>query len=304
MSEALDKQPLTVQDPPLVWAAHACDTIMRRYSPEELPPAGRWHYHQGVFLQAMEKVWLLNSNSAYFDYIKAYVDLMVGPNGELEVQDHLDDLMSGQLLLLLDAETDDAHYRKLSSRLMNMLKSWRTTSDGGFWHKDVYPNQMWLDGIYMEGPFAVKYAIQYGEPEWFDLIVEQALLIEKHMKDEATGLLFHAWDESGVAKWAHPETKRSPDFWGRSVGWYAMALAEILELLPDTHPQRAKLIVILRDLLAAVRQFQEDREGLWYQVLDKGDRPDNWLELSCSTLFVFAMAKAVKHGWVPVEGFL
>lgn len=298
MSEPITRHSLTKQDRPLAWAASACESIMRRYAPGELPPAGRWHYHQGVFLQAMEKVWRVNGDNSYLAYIKDYVDGIVGPAGELEVHDHLDDLMPGQLLLLLNRESEDTRYRKLADQLIGMLKSWRTTSDGGFWHKDIYPNQMWLDGIYMEGPFAVKYGIQYGEPAWFDLVVNQALLMEKHMKDKWTGLFYHAWDDSGAIQWAHPETKCSPEFWGRSVGWYAMALAEILELLPAEYPQRERLIGILRELLTAVSRYQDEATGLWYQVLDKGDRPDNWLELSCSTLFVFAMAKALANGWV------
>lgn len=289
--------PLTNPDSPLAWARKACDTIIARYTSSELPPAGRWHYHQGVFLQGMEKLWKATGESEYYRYIKDYVDLYLPENGRIEVKDHLDDIMPGQLLLMLHAEAGEEKYRLGAAFLRGLLDTWKTTTDGGFWHKDIYPNQMWLDGIYMEGPFAVKYARQYNDPALYDLIVKQALLMYTHMKDEKTGLLFYAWDDSGKAVWANPATKCSPEFWGRSVGWYGFALCEILDDLPADHPERGTLIEIVGKLAESIRSFQDPASGLWYQVIDKGDRPDNWLELSCSTLFVFTLSKAAREGY-------
>ncbi|UUZ90233.1 glycoside hydrolase family 88 protein [Paenibacillus sp. P25] len=297
MTTLFSTKTLSTTDAPITWARRACDSIMAKYTPAEPPPAGRWHYHQGVFLQGMEKLWRATGDQKYFQYIKDYVDLYIGENGEIEVKDHLDDIMPGQLLLMLDAETGERKYRLAAEFLRGLLNTWKTTSDGGFWHKDIYPNQMWLDGIYMEGPFAMRYGVQYHEPSLFDVIVKQALLMYQHTKDEKTGLLYHAWDDSRKAVWADPETGRSPEFWGRSVGWYGFALCEILDLLPRDHAVRDQLITIVKDLAASIRSFQDKESGLWYQVIDKGDRPDNWLELSCSTLFVFTLAKACREGY-------
>jgi unsaturated rhamnogalacturonyl hydrolase len=283
---------------PLEWAKRACDTMMEVYTPDQLPPANRWHYHQGVFLQAMEKVWQATGEAKYLNYIRDYVNLYVSPEGELTVKDHLDDIMPGQLLFVLDENFDDPRYRKLADFLRGLLNTWKTTSDGGFWHKDIYPNQMWLDGIYMAGVFSVRYAAKYNDPDLFDVVVKQALLMYEHLYDEKTGLLYHAWDETRSRPWADPVTGRSPEFWGRSVGWYGFALCEILEYLPENHPQRSKFISILQRFVDGLVQFQEPTTGLWYQVVDKGDRPENWLELSCSTLFVFTIAHCIRDGYI------
>jgi len=291
-----DRRKLTLNDSPLAWARRACDTVIAQYTPDALPPANRWHYHQGVFLQGMEKLWRVTGESVYLQYIQDYVDLYISPAGDISVKAHLDDLMPGQLLLLLEQETGELKYRRAAARLRERLDNWQTTPDGGFWHKDIYPNQMWLDGIYMAGPFAVKYGLLYNEPGLFDLVVRQALLMHKHMADERTGLLYHAWDHSRQAAWADKVTGRSPEFWGRSVGWYGFALAEILDYLPGGHPQRNALVRILSRWTEGVRAYQDHSTGLWYQVVDKGDRPDNWLELSCSTLFVFGLSKASRAG--------
>ncbi|CAG7639174.1 Unsaturated rhamnogalacturonyl hydrolase YteR [Paenibacillus solanacearum] len=297
MNTMANTAPLTASDSPLAWARRSCDTIMARYAPSELPPAGRWHYHQGVFLQGMEKLWRATGESAYYNYIKHYVDLYIPEDGRIQVKDHLDDIMPGQLLLMLHAASGDAKYHRGAAFLRGLLDTWKTTLDGGFWHKDIYPNQMWLDGIYMEGPFAVKYARQYDEPALYDVVVKQALLMYSRMKDEQTGLLYHAWDASGQAPWANPVTGCSPEFWGRSVGWYGFALCEIIEYLPADHPERAALIRIVGELADSIRRFQDPATGLWYQVVDKGERPDNWLELSCSTLFVFTLSRAAREGY-------
>ncbi|MNJ60555.1 Unsaturated rhamnogalacturonyl hydrolase YteR [compost metagenome] len=116
------------------------------------------------------------------------------------------------------------------------------------------------------------------------------------MKDETTGLLYHAWDESRRMPWANPDTGCSPEFWSRSLGWYGLALAQFLDLLPDNDPGREELIAGLGDFVEALIRYQDEESGLWHQVVDKGDQPDNWLETSGSCLFVYTIAKAVKLG--------
>lgn len=283
----------------LEWAARVCDSTMAGFKPNELPPANRWHYHQGVFLQAMEGLWRITGEQKYLQYIREYVDLFVDGDGNLAVQDHLDDLMPGQLLLTLHQETGADSYKAAADMLIGKLEHWKRNAAGGFWHKDIYPDQMWLDGIYMQGPFAVKYAELYSRKSLVDLVVEQALLMFDTMWDEETGLLYHAWDASRKAAWAHPETGLSPEFWGRSVGWYGFALVDMLDSIRPGHTERSKLISILVKVVEGVIQYQDRENGLWYQVTNKPEQPGNWPELSCSTLFVYTIAKAVRMGYVP-----
>ncbi|WP_134699239.1 glycoside hydrolase family 105 protein [Ammoniphilus sp. YIM 78166] len=282
-------------------AEQACQELMKTYSPSELPPANHWHYHQGVFLYGMQRVWEKTGKEEYFQYIKAYIDLLVDEEGNfLFDRDQLDSIQVGILLFPLLERTEDKRYQIAADKLRNLFHTLNKTSEGGFWHKDKYPYQMWLDGLYMEGPFALLYSRKFNQPELVDMVVYQGSLMRSHMKHE-TGLLFHAWDEKKAQPWANKETGCSPEFWGRSVGWYGTALVDILELMPEDHPGRADFIQSLQDYVRGLAQFQDEKTGLWYQVVDKGDRADNWLESSCTSLFVYTIAKAVEAGYIDAE---
>ncbi|WP_426452489.1 glycoside hydrolase family 88/105 protein [Paenibacillus sp. S-38] len=287
---------------PIQWAEKACEALMTKFEPELLPP-DRFHYHQGVFLSGMEKCWRQTGNNKYYDYLKGWVDSQILPDGSIKKYkpDELDDIQPGVLLYNLLEQTGDERYKTALHTLVPLLKSWRTNPSGGFWHKGHYPNQMWLDGLYMAGPIAVQFGKTFGEPEYFDMMTFQALLMAKHTKDPVTGLLYHGWDETKAAAWADPVTGLAPEFWGRAIGWYPVALLEMFEYLPEDHKDKAALVQILQDLLVALTRYQDPSTGLWYQVIDKGDRPDNWLENSCTSLFVHAIAKAVRLGYLDAE---
>jgi unsaturated rhamnogalacturonyl hydrolase len=284
---------------PIEWAEKACEALMFKFEPEQLPP-DRFHYHQGVFLSGMEKCWRQTGNDKYYDYMKRWVDSQILPDGSIKKYnpDELDDIQPGVLLYTLYEQTGDERYKKALHTLVPLLKSWKTNPSGGFWHKERYPNQMWLDGLYMAGPIAVQFGETFGESEYFDMMTFQALLMAKHTKDPKTGLLYHGWDETKEVFWADPVTGLAPEFWGRAIGWYPVALLEMFEHLPKDHKDKAALVQILQDLLIALPKFQDKETGLWYQVVDKGDRPDNWLENSCTALFVHAIAKAVRFGYL------
>jgi unsaturated rhamnogalacturonyl hydrolase len=284
---------------PLEWAAKACDTMMDQYYPEQLPPAGRWHYHQGVFLLGMERLRQKTGDARYLKYIQGYVDNLISPSGALVYQETLDDRMPALLLFPLMEATKDPRYKIALDTLLARLRKWPSTSEGGFWHKDTYPNQMWLDGLWMAQPLAVKYAKTFNEPALYDQAVRQALLMQKHLQDPKTGLLYHGWDESRKSAWANQETGRSPEFWGRAIGWYGMALIDILEYLPEQHSGRPALLAALRSLSDALVKYQDPKTGLWHQVVDKGGRMDNWLETSCSCMYVYTLAQAVERKYLP-----
>lgn len=287
---------------PLQWAEKACEALMAAHEPELLPP-DRFHYHQGVFLSGMEKCWRETGNPKYFDYIKRWVDSQVQGDGSIRrhYPDELDDIQPGVLLFNLYEQTGDERYKKALYKLVPLLKNWKTNPSGGFWHMENCPNQMWLDGLYMAGPIAVRFGKVFGESEYFDMMTAQAILMQRHTKDPKTGLLHHGWDETKAAEWADPATGLAPEFWGRAIGWYPVALLEMFDNLPEDHRDKASLVEILKDLLVALVKYQDAATGLWYQVIDKGDRVDNWLENSCTSLFVYALAKAVRLGYLDVK---
>ncbi|WP_410769553.1 glycoside hydrolase family 105 protein [Fontibacillus sp. BL9] len=289
-------------DTPMKWAQKACDSLMDTYTAGGLPPAHRWHYHQGVFLCGMELFWEAVQEDRYMEYIQAYVDDLVDEYGNFYfARDELDAMQAGLLLFRLHERSGQSKYRIAAEKLRNLLLTLNKTSEGGYWHKDKYPNQMWLDGLYMAGVFSLKYANVYGDEGLRETVLHQERLMRKNMKDENTGLLYHAWDESRRMPWSDPQTGCSPEFWSRSLGWYGLALSQFLDLLPAHSPGWDDLAKELHDFVYALIRYQDIESGLWYQVVDKGDRPENWLETSGSCLFVYTIAKAVKHGVVEED---
>ncbi|WP_309090413.1 glycoside hydrolase family 88 protein [Domibacillus sp.] len=283
-------------------AEQACRAVMNTYTPAELPPAGIWHYHQGVFLEGMRRVYEQTGNEEYFNYVKSYIDLLVDEEGNfLFAREELDAVQVGILLFPLYQKTGDKRYMIAAKKLRSLYGSFNKTTEGGFWHKDKYPYQMWLDGLYMAGPFALMYNEHFHEPELVQQVLYQEKLMRIHTKDQNTGLFYHAWDEKKQQPWANPETGCSPEFWSRSIGWYGTALIDIAERLPDYHPSRTELIEELRALIPALLAFQDEQTGLWYQVTHKGAREDNWLESSGTSLFIYTIAKAVQNGWADAS---
>ena len=263
----------------------------------------KWTYEQGVLLTGMEAVWLNTGDGRYFDYIKRVMDRYVADDGTIKTYKpsdyNIDNVQPGRVLLLLYRVTGQEKYRKAADSLREQLKGHPRTSEGGFWHKKIYPSQMWLDGLYMGEPFYAEYAETFGEREAFDDIAKQFILMETHSRDPKTGLLYHGWDESKEQKWADKTTGRSPNFWGRAMGWYAMALVDVLEHFPKDHPRRAELLAILNRLAVAIEKYQERQDGLWFEVLDKGGWKGNYVEASASAMFVYSLAKAVRLGYLP-----
>jgi unsaturated rhamnogalacturonyl hydrolase len=205
---------------------------------------------------------------------------------------------SGKILFLLYDESKDEKYFKAMEQLRKQLDQHPRTTEGGFWHKEIYPSQMWLDGLYMGAPFYAQYTSEYEEGKNLDDVAKQFEIIQKHTVDKETGLLLHAWDESKKQEWADKVTGKSPNFWSRSLGWYAMALVDVLDYLPKEHPKQQELVSYLNNLAEALVKVQHE-SGLWYQVTDMGDREGNYLEASGSAMFVYALGKGVDKGYLP-----
>ena len=212
----------------------------------------------------------------------------------------MDDLQPGILVFPIYKRTNEARYKKVLDTAAKAVMDMPKLPDGGNWHKTSTPHQMWLDGLYMGGPICAEYGATFDHPEYLDFVAKQVELMREHTRDAKTGLWYHAYDESREKPWADKETGLSPEFWGRSIGWVPVAILNDLDFIPETHPEYATLRDIAVDLLKSLCAFQSE-EGRWYQVVDKGDRPDNWLENSCSCLYSAGLAKAVYRGFLPEE---
>src|SRR6185503_15226372 len=283
-------------------AATAMTALWRDAAKNESGYPAKWTYDHGLVLKGIERVWINTGDKQYFDFIQDSMDHFVANDGSIRTytldEYNIDHVLPGRVLLMLYKQTKQEKYLKAATQLREQLKTHPRTSDGGFWHKKIYPWQMWLDGLYMGEPFYAEYAVTFNEPAAFDDIAKQFVLMERHSRDK-TGLLYHGWDESKQQRWANPQTGRSPNFWGRAMGWYAMALVDTLDYFPEKHKQRAELVAILNRLDQAVAKYQEPRSGLWYQVLDKGTAKGNYLESSAACMFVYALAKGVRDGHLP-----
>ena len=265
-------------------------------------PQGYWAYETGVFVKGLEAMWIKTGDVKYFDYLKRTIDSFLDSDGTIrtyKLDDYnLDNINCGKLLLILYEKTKEERYRNAALLLMKQLEGQPRTREGGFWHKKIYPYQMWLDGVFMSGPFLAQFARIFDRPTGFDEVANQILWIEKHTRDRRTGLLYHGWDESRAQEWADPSTGCSKSFWGRAMGWYAMALVDTLDFIPGKHQARPAIIDVLKRLSKAVASYQDSRTGLWYQVVDQGERKGNYMEASASSMFVYAFAKGVRKGYL------
>ncbi len=264
-----------------------------------------WAYETGLFLQGLNALWVKTRDVNYYDYSKATIDSFLEADGTIRtyrLEDYnLDNINCGKLLLSLYESTKKEKYSKAAQLLLKQLEKQPRTNEGGFWHKKIYPNQMWLDGVYMSAPFLAQYSQMFNRPSGFDEIANQIIWIENHTRDARTGLLYHGWDESRTQEWADPSSGCSRNFWGRAMGWYAMALVDSLDYIPKKHRERRHIIEIFQRMSEALVRYQDGRTGLWYQVLDQGEKKGNYLEASASSMFVYAFAKGVRKGYLSRE---
>ncbi|WP_245864154.1 glycoside hydrolase family 88/105 protein [Fredinandcohnia onubensis] len=263
----------------------------------------KWSYDYEVVLKGFEKLWKQTRNVKYLHFIESNLEPFIEDDGSInryrEDDYNIDNINNGKLLFLLYKETGKEKYKKAMDRLRSQLTHHPRTSEGAFWHKKVYPYQIWLDGLYMATPFYAEYQLTFEDGEGLQDIVTQFKISYKNLKDPNTGLLYHAWDEKRVQKWANKETGHSPNFWGRSLGWYVMALVDTIELLPKDYEGRKDLVFILKEVLQALIKFQDSKTGLWYQVVNKGTEKGNYLEASASSMITYAIKKGCNLNLFP-----
>ncbi|MCR4033690.1 MULTISPECIES: glycoside hydrolase family 105 protein [Flavobacterium] len=301
-SKSKDKKELT----PIEWAIKMADSDQKRVpNPVFLDGVKypKWNYTNGLVALANQKLYDYTKNQKYWDYGLSYAEQLIDKDGNIqggyEIDKYsLDLINSGKILFDIYKKTNDSRYKIAMDVLHKQLEGHPRNSDGGYWHKKSYPWQMWLDGVYMADPFSAQYGQVFNNPKAIDDAILQAELIQKHTFDAKTGLNFHGYDEKRVQFWANKTTGTSSHIWGRAQGWYCMALVDILDFVPENHPKRKDLIKIVQKVFDAVLKAQDSKTGVWWQVMDQPGRKGNYLESTCSTMFVYSFTKAYNKGYV------
>lgn len=267
----------------------------------------KWTYPSAIVLDGAEQLYTKTGKKEYYDYISGFGEKLIKEDGtiltyELEKY-NIDLLNSGNVLLYLYEKEKKEKYLKALQTLRLQIAGQPRTQEGSFWHKKIYPYQVWLDGLYMGMPFYAHYTKDFSKgndaAKAYDDIVFQFDSVQKNLLDKKTGLLYHGWDESRQQAWADKQTGLSPNFWGRAMGWYGMAMVDVMDYLPQNHPGRARLISYIKSFADAIVKVQDKEKGLWYQVLDKAGEKGNYTEASASAMFVYMMIKSVNKGYLP-----
>lgn len=294
----------------LNWSERMMLSEMHRF-PEswmlDFSKSPKWTYPSAIVLDGAEQLYAKTAKKEYYDYISSFGEKLVAEDGtiltyELEKY-NIDLLNSGNVLLYLYEKEKKEKYLKALKTLRLQIAGQPRTQEGSFWHKKIYPYQVWLDGLYMGMPFYAHYTKDFttgtDAAKAYDDIVFQFDSVQKNLRDKKTGLLYHGWDESRQQAWADKETGLSPNFWGRGMGWYGMAMVDVLDYLPQNHPGRTRLISYIKLFADAIIKVQDKENGLWYQVLDKAGEKGNYTEASASAMFVYMMIKSVNKGYLP-----
>lgn len=262
----------------------------------------KWDYCHGLELEAMLDAYDTYGGEHIYNYALAYADTMVRNNGSILTyrleEYNIDRINPGKYLFRIYDQAKDPKYKKAIDLLRTQLDTHPRNDDGGFWHKKVYPHQMWLDGIYMGSVFYAEYAFRNSRPQDYADVIKQFLLAAKHTYDPKTKLYRHATDVSRKERWADSVTGQSAHSWGRAMGWYAMAFVDALDYIPKHEAGRDSMLVILNNIAEQVKRIQDEKTGVWYQVLDKSGEKGNYLESTCSTMFVYALLKAVRMEYI------
>lgn len=262
-----------------------------------------WNYIDGCMLTALLEMADILQDGRYSSFVESFVDSFVGPDGSIRTYEAdkqtLDDINEGRVIFPLYAMTGKEKYRLAAERLHQALDSQPRTHEGSYWHKAIYPNQVWLDGIYMAQVFAALYEKHLGQGDYTDVLA-QLRIVRQHMFDEGKRLYYHGYDASRAAFWADKSTGLSQSFWLRAMGWFAIALADLAEILPQGEAQ-AEVAALLKEMLEGVLPYADEQTGMYWQVVDQPHREGNYLETSGSSMLAYAMLKGARLGILPKE---
>jgi unsaturated rhamnogalacturonyl hydrolase len=284
------------------WSIRMANTVIARsdsliYYVDRNP---KWAYDVAFLGMAIDRLGKVDPK--YSKYMDDWVNYFVRPDGSVFdynlTEYNLDRIFPGRDVLTVYQRNPDQKYRIAMDNFIKQLNTHPKTNSGGYWHKKIYPWQMWLDGIFMASTYMAQYAKEFNAPEWFNVATTQTKMIYEKTLDTKSGLLMHAWDESHTQKWCDPETGKSHYPWSRAMGWYILAIEDILEYLPENHPDRADLIVILQKTCDALLKVRDPKTGLWFQVLNQGGKEGNYLEGSGSSIYTYVFARGAHNGYL------
>ena len=264
----------------------------------------KWEYTPTLMARAFLELYQATGDTLYLNHVQRFADQFIGEDGSILTYKkslyNMDRIQGGNFLIMLNDINPQPQYLTAIETLRDQLREQPRTEEGGFWHKQVYEHQMWLDGLFTGTTFYARYAAWKPEPDAWDDIANQFLIVDRHTR-KANGLNHHGWDESRQMGWSDSITGCSPETWGRAEGWYVMALCDVLELMPADHPKRPELVAILNRVMDALMIVQDKDTHLWYQVPDRAGEEGNYLESTCSAMYCFAMAKGVRLGLLPEQ---
>ncbi len=290
-----------------LWSVKMADSVIKKHNTlvyyNRISGKEKLQYDVAMLGMAIDRLGSLDQK--YSAYLKNYVDFFVDSAGNVlkyNIEEYnLDRINFAKNLITLYKRTGDQKYILALQKFVLQIENQPRTNSGSFWHKKIYSRQMWLDGSYMADPFIAQYAKEFNKPEWFNMATSHLIQMYERTVDTATGLLFHAWDESKTQTWCNPQTGQSKEFWGRAIGWYLMAIVDVLDYLPENHPEYKRITEILNNVSEALMNVRDPEKHLWYQVLNKGGHPGNYLEASGSCMFIYAFAKGSQNGYLPSE---
>ena len=270
--------------------------------------ASTWNYIDGCMIKAVLELYHINKNPKYLEFADEFIDYFVKEDGSIDSYDpkeyNLDNVNAGKTLFDLYELTGRAKYRLAMDTIYSQLKGQPRTSTGNFWHKQIYPNQIWLDGLYMAQPFYMEYEVQYNDCKNCRDSYHQFLNVYRLMRDPLNGLYYHGYDDSRKMFWCDKVTGLSDSFWLRAMGWYAMALIDTMEVMPEEMAEeKAQLNRIYKELIHAMLPYQDETTGMWYQVVNRGGISPNYLETSGSAIFAYAIMKSVRLGYLEPSCF-
>ena len=298
---------------PKFWSVAAANTVMARWQDFTKAYFNAWTYVNGYELCGFEKLWRTTCDKKYFDYAKCYIDECVDAEGNFRALvnakgqtnkpsfNNLDNMMTGNTLVWLYEETKDARYKIAAEKIRRALDDYPRNNDGGFWHNKRMVGQMWIDGVFMGEMFLMRYGKSIGDADYcWNEVTKQITVFAKRTQRDDTGLYLHAFYEAGHTnygpRWADKTTGLAPEVWSEGLGWYALVVVEALADLPKNHPRRAEVENIFRRLAVGLKKTQDAKTGRWFDVVDKGGRPDNWTDNSGSAMFTYALARGIELG--------
>jgi unsaturated rhamnogalacturonyl hydrolase len=286
---------------PKFWSVATAETVMARYPDYRTAYYKDFSYVHGYMFYGFEMLYKATGDKKYLDFIKNYIDKFVDEQGRFQnggALNNLDALMTGNAIVMLYEITRDERYKKAAGEFRHAFDDYPRNPDGGFWHGSKTTGQMWVDGIFMGQMFLVRYGKSIGDSEYaYDEATKQITVFARHALKGNSGLYYHAFTANPeLVNWANPATGLSPEVWSEGLGWYALVIAETLATIPKNHPRYNEVADLFQRLAKGLKDNQDPKSGRWYQVVDKGNLPDNWTDISGSAMFTYALQRGIQIG--------